>query len=69
VVVRHVSDAHVEVRFHHWDGELDETEDDMVVLETDTWPASRREHLLQREEGAMYARRRRRVAAAAARGV
>jgi hypothetical protein len=34
VVVRHVSDAHVEVRFHHWDGELDETEDDMVVPAT-----------------------------------
>jgi hypothetical protein len=40
VVVRHVSDAHVEVRFHHWDGGLDETEDDMVVPATDTWPAS-----------------------------
>jgi hypothetical protein len=35
VVVRHVSDAHVEVRFHHWDGGLDETEDDMVVPATD----------------------------------
>ena len=42
VVVQHVSNVHVEVRFHHWDGGLDETEDDMVVPATDTWPRVRR---------------------------